>query len=549
MKKIFPLLCMLCVSCILTAQYNYLTVAELMTEYNNLNLSSGKNASGRYTVRGYVTKWKDGYPDYQNGTFYIDDSATGSTTLLQCFRLTGVENYDKVTLVVGDYVEVQNAQLMNYYGSAELKNGSYTIISKPSISGQCGDNINYSFDNNTLTFIGTGDMWEDSEVMSDLKDYKPFIHSVIIQEGITSIKSSAFSDCINLHSIVLPSSLQSINYYAFKGSGLQTVTIPDNVTFIGEEAFAQCMNLTSVTLGNSIQFLSNGVFSNCRNLSSISLPKSLIYIAPNAILGTNIFYDDTKWEDGALYINDCLISGIRRNPDDFSILEDLGFETIPAEIIIDSIYSIKEGTRLIAADAFRPDGETNWIKKLTIPHSVEFIGSYALMQNTLTELIWNAKHCCDFEIPIPFTDGLYTDNPFYITPFENETIPFQYKHAYIQKISFAQDVEYIPRDLCRRMPELKEIYNYNPSPIIVSQNMFEMVDYNNCVLYVPQGSVSNYAVAPVWENFINIQEIPELITETEYKIANTIPVKVLCNGRLYIHSEGKTYTVQGQEVR
>lgn len=549
MKKTYSLLIAICTTCFMFAQNDFFTVSELMTEYNNLNLSSGQTASERYTVRGYVTKWKDGYPDYQNGTFYIDDSATGSTTLLQCFRLKGVENYDKVTLVVGDYVEVQNAQLMNYYGSAELKNGSFTIISKPSISGQCGDNINYNFDNNILTFTGVGDMWEDSETMLELNDYKPFIHSIIFQEGITSIKSSAFSDCINLHSIALPSSLESINHNAFKGSGLQSVTIPNNVTFIGEEAFAECMNLTSATLGGSLQFLSNGVFSNCRNLSSIFLPYSLTYLAPEVIHGTNIYYDDTKWENGALYINDCLISGIRRNPDDISILEELGFATIPEEISTDSVYSIKEGTRLIAADAFRPDGETNWIKKLIIPHSVKYIGSYALMQNTLTELEWNATHCFDFEIPVPFTDGQTTDNPFYITPFENESIPYQYKHAYVQKISFAQDVEYLPKDLCRRMPNLREIYNYNPNPIIVSPNMFEMVDYHSCVLYVPQGSVFNYAAAPVWENFINIQEMPNVFTNTENRYINTIPVKIFRNGQLFILRDGRTYTIHGQEVK
>ena len=55
MKKFYSLLFVMCISYVMVAQNNYLTVAELMTEYNNLHLASGKTASGTYTVRGYVT--------------------------------------------------------------------------------------------------------------------------------------------------------------------------------------------------------------------------------------------------------------------------------------------------------------------------------------------------------------------------------------------------------------------------------------------------------------------------------------------------------------
>lgn len=105
----------------------YYTVSELMDIYNSLGLSSGTTSSDSYTVRGYVTSWKSGYPNYQNADFFIDDSATGSTSLLECFRLKGQETSDQRTLSVGEYIEA-TAKLQNYNGRAELCNGTYRVL-------------------------------------------------------------------------------------------------------------------------------------------------------------------------------------------------------------------------------------------------------------------------------------------------------------------------------------------------------------------------------------------------------------------------------------
>ncbi|MBQ7698598.1 MAG: hypothetical protein IJT35_08490 [Paludibacteraceae bacterium] len=107
---------------------SYYTVSQIMSVYNSLGLASGATSTDTYTVRGYVTKWNSGYPDYQNADFFIDDSANGSTSNFKCFRLTGVNESDKRTLVVGDYIEAQNCHLMNYNGQAELKDGTFTVI-------------------------------------------------------------------------------------------------------------------------------------------------------------------------------------------------------------------------------------------------------------------------------------------------------------------------------------------------------------------------------------------------------------------------------------
>ena len=101
-----------------------------MEVYNDLNLSSGSQSTETYTVRGYVTRWNSGYPNYQNADFFIDDSPQGSTTLLKCFRLTAQLAADKRTLQVGEYVEV-TGKLMNYNGKqAEIINGTFRVLPK-----------------------------------------------------------------------------------------------------------------------------------------------------------------------------------------------------------------------------------------------------------------------------------------------------------------------------------------------------------------------------------------------------------------------------------
>ncbi len=103
------------------------SVSEIMQVYESLNLSHRELSAEQYTVRGYVTKWNSGYPNYQNADFYIDDTADGSESLFECYRLRGVEESDCRTLQVGERVEA-TAYLQNYNGKAELCNGTFTII-------------------------------------------------------------------------------------------------------------------------------------------------------------------------------------------------------------------------------------------------------------------------------------------------------------------------------------------------------------------------------------------------------------------------------------
>ncbi|WP_269540240.1 leucine-rich repeat domain-containing protein [Cerasicoccus fimbriatus] len=81
----------------------------------------------------------------------------------------------------------------------------------------------------------------------------------------------------------IPGSVVSINPYAFYASKkLLTVVIPDTVLSIGEGAFYFCENLVDVSIGNGVTTISANAFSLCFNLERVSFGSSIISIEERA---------------------------------------------------------------------------------------------------------------------------------------------------------------------------------------------------------------------------------------------------------------------------
>ncbi len=200
----------------------------------------------------------------------------------------------------------------------------------------------------TLIISGEGEMDEYRGNNQGWRQYERSIKSVIINEGVTSIGSGAFSGCIFLSSVVLPESITYIDsaFYecarlktagpvggdynvkfawkseipngAFWFPDLSSVIIPETVTCMGESAFrtngclytagpiggdyniqfgwktvipdnafSGCGDLVSVTIPEEITSLGDAAFSGCSSLTTLTIPESVTSIGDKAFRDCN----------------------------------------------------------------------------------------------------------------------------------------------------------------------------------------------------------------------------------------------------------------------
>jgi len=100
-----------------------------------------------------------------------------------------------------------------------------------------------------------------------------------VQYSVTAIGMSAFFDCAELTSIILPNSVTTIAPAAFENcTGLSSITLPNALSYIGKNSFFSCSGLTSINLPESLKYLMDGAFQLCSGLTSIELPNTLTEI-------------------------------------------------------------------------------------------------------------------------------------------------------------------------------------------------------------------------------------------------------------------------------
>ena len=189
----------------------------------------------------------------------IDATISGTVTSIGMYAFMGCTSLETVTseikkpYSIGDDVFrliPDDAKLIvpiGTKGKYEITAGwdKFTNIVEPdSESGICSDKIKYSYDRttHTLTIYGSGNMpnWDD-ESYCPWNSYRGEIQHVEITQGVTNIGYYSLYQCTSLVSAIIPSSVSSIELYAFSGCSklaavLSDITNPfniDDVVFYG----------------------------------------------------------------------------------------------------------------------------------------------------------------------------------------------------------------------------------------------------------------------------------------------------------------------------
>lgn len=113
--------------------------------------------------------------------------------------------------------------------------------------------------------------------------------TVKISNNVSGIMEKAFSGCVSLESVDFPVNLLYIENEAFKGCHLLTQVDLGNknrLQSIDESAFEGCNNLRTVKLPNSLTRIENRAFYNT-SLESITIPQKVNYIGEEAF--ANVF--------------------------------------------------------------------------------------------------------------------------------------------------------------------------------------------------------------------------------------------------------------------
>lgn len=113
----------------------------------------------------------------------------------------------------------------------------------------------------------SGDVVIPESIIVDGKEYT-----------VTAIGEKAFFSS-DVTSVTIPNTVTTIGDNAFNGArSLTSINIPNSVTSIGRKAFYRCKEMTTATLGNSVTTIGDWAFSECSSLTSIEIPSTVTSI-------------------------------------------------------------------------------------------------------------------------------------------------------------------------------------------------------------------------------------------------------------------------------
>lgn len=172
---------------------------------------------------------------------------------------------DCINLKKAEYMG-KRSEWLKLSESDDFGSGNSALLSADIIySGySCGDNINgyYSEKTKSLIISGFGKMYNYNYSTIPWSDLRNCLECVEFIGDITELSDCAFAGCTELKEFEIPETVNEIPAYMLEGCVIETISIGDSITYIGEGAFKNCTSLRQINVGNNVTFIGENAFLN-----------------------------------------------------------------------------------------------------------------------------------------------------------------------------------------------------------------------------------------------------------------------------------------------
>jgi hypothetical protein len=202
---------------------------------------------------------------------------------------------------------------------------------------------------------------------------------VKLPDNVTVIGEGAFA-AVPLTTLALPVQLDSIAPYAFAYSGLTSLTLPAKLSYVGKNAFGNCTSLVSVDGGRGLVTLGDNAFQGTA-LTGIDLSgsSSLRYVGGSAFEGCSDLTSVILPESGSYTVG----SGAFMGCEQLSLLSLAPQSELPKLMLADSpgvdlSGVLTDGVHTIGAYALSGNGSDF----VTLPASLDSIATHGMERMT-----------------------------------------------------------------------------------------------------------------------------------------------------------------------
>lgn len=251
--------------------------------------SDAEDSQHNFIIRLDLTNWD--WNTKMGATFTVTVAA--ATNKFRFDPTTGtITKYNGTDTVVVIPAEI-NGITVETIGKDAFGGHNITSVTIPASVTEIGANAFAGCTN--LTSVTYGGDWSNLTIQSgnpavqDAANAPLFDFEFIPPDNtaviVTNYKYNGAAADVTIPSRYQGKPVTTIGHAAFFNSAVTSVTIPDSVTSISDEAFINCPKLTNISIPNSVTYIGFSAFSSCTSLKSITLPSSLSFISGALFLG------------------------------------------------------------------------------------------------------------------------------------------------------------------------------------------------------------------------------------------------------------------------